>query len=367
MPESDQKLTITYESDGSITPMDTVSVEEKLQHLDEMTAAINSIDDEAVPPELKEKIITEFAESVNEHWVTSDEIQRIEEELLGGKVQDIDEDAKYALMHTVNALNVDDLKIQMGLIDDPAAGHIPTPSAEEKKVQENFMNMLLGDQRIIAISGLIGAGKDTIADYLVESHGYTKINFADKLKDSVANMFNLDRDLLEGNTPEGRIWREQKLDFWSAEMNMDVTPRYLLQIYGTECMRNGFYDDVWVAFVKQELVKNPDKKYVIPDARFANEGRMVKSLGGAVWRVTRGPDPEWVEEAAKFNQHVWSNSTDEYDDPFSNGKFSVHPSERGMMGFKFDAVVDNDSTFVDLYENVWSRLINTAYLAPKEG
>ena len=36
---------------------------------------------------------------------------------------------------------------------------------------------------IIGICGLIGSGKGTVADILVEYHGFQKISFADKLKD----------------------------------------------------------------------------------------------------------------------------------------------------------------------------------------
>ena len=41
---------------------------------------------------------------------------------------------------------------------------------------------------IIGICGLIGSGKDTIADYLIRKHNFQKISFADKLKDSVSVM-----------------------------------------------------------------------------------------------------------------------------------------------------------------------------------
>jgi len=48
---------------------------------------------------------------------------------------------------------------------------------------------------IIGICGLIGSGKDTIADYLVKEHNFIKLSFADKLKDCVAEMFDWNRDL----------------------------------------------------------------------------------------------------------------------------------------------------------------------------
>ena len=49
---------------------------------------------------------------------------------------------------------------------------------------------------IIGICGLIGSGKGTAADILVEQHGFTKISFADKLKDGVATVFGWDREML---------------------------------------------------------------------------------------------------------------------------------------------------------------------------
>ena len=53
---------------------------------------------------------------------------------------------------------------------------------------------------LIGVVGLIGSGKGTVSDRLVEQHGYQKDSFAKSLKDAVASMFNWDRNLLEGDT-----------------------------------------------------------------------------------------------------------------------------------------------------------------------
>ena len=71
---------------------------------------------------------------------------------------------------------------------------------------------------IIGICGLIGGGKGTVGDILVEHHNFEKLSFADKLKDAVAHMFDWDRALLEGITDESRKWREQQDDFWSKKL-----------------------------------------------------------------------------------------------------------------------------------------------------
>jgi hypothetical protein len=148
---------------------------------------------------------------------------------------------------------------------------------------------------IIGICGLIGSGKDTIADYLVEQHNFQKMSFADKLKDAVAQMFEWDRQLLDGKTDESRAWREQPDAYWSKELGKSVTPRYALQMFGTECMRNGFYDGIWVSLAKKKIMDNPQINWVIPDVRFVNEADMIKTVGGLVWWVKRGTLPLWFK------------------------------------------------------------------------
>ena len=133
---------------------------------------------------------------------------------------------------------------------------------------------------IIGICGLIGSGKGTAADILVEQHGFTKISFADKLKDGVATVFGWDREMLEGDSSESREWRETQDEFWTKETKRTVTPRLVLQEFGTDCMRNGFFDGIWVSLVKQQLIENPKKNFVIPDVRFPNEAKMITKLNG---------------------------------------------------------------------------------------
>ena len=60
---------------------------------------------------------------------------------------------------------------------------------------------------IIGICGLIGSGKDTVAQTLIDNHNFVKTSFADRLKDAVAVMFNWNRELLDGKTDESRVCR----------------------------------------------------------------------------------------------------------------------------------------------------------------
>ena len=132
---------------------------------------------------------------------------------------------------------------------------------------------------IIGICGFIGAGKDTAADYLVGFHGYRRDSFANTLKDAVSAVFGWDRELLEGTTKTSREWREQVDPWWAERLQMpDLTPRWILQHWGTEVCRNNFHQDIWVASVENKLRQSKDN-IVITDCRFANEVNSLKNVG----------------------------------------------------------------------------------------
>ena len=201
---------------------------------------------------------------------------------------------------------------------------------------------------IVGICGLIGSGKGTVADILVEQ-GFTKVSFADKLKDGVATIFGWDRAMLEGDTDESRAWRELRDDFWSNETQMEVSPRLVLQLFGTDCMRNGYYDGVWVSLLKQQILDNPGD-YVIPDVRFRNEQDMIRELSGQIWRVQRGDVPEWYG-CAMLDNTTGGNLMEAYD---------IHSSEYKWIDLnnKFDTTIYNNNTLDQLKQLVLNEISN---------
>ena len=199
---------------------------------------------------------------------------------------------------------------------------------------------------IIGICGLIGCGKGTVGDILVDDYGFTKLSFADKLKDGVATVFNWDRAMLEGDTVESREWRETQDDFWTRETGRTITPRLVLQEFGTDCMRHGFDDGIWVSLVKQELVRYPNKNFVIPDVRFPNEANMIKSIHGEVWRVRRGQDPVWM----RMYQDIGVEPKD------------VHESEWRWAKVDFNHIIYNDLGIDELRSQVKGLLASNEHL-----
>jgi hypothetical protein len=195
---------------------------------------------------------------------------------------------------------------------------------------------------IIGICGFIGSGKDTVADYLVNFHEFRRESFASTLKDAVASVFGWDRTMLEGRTKEAREWREQIDFWWSNRLGMQITPRYVLQYWGTEVCRKAFHDDIWIASLENKIRTSKDD-IVISDCRFPNEILAIKNAGGTIAWVKRGPLPDWYDTAIAANQgHNWA---------VQDLKMrKIHASETAWVGTHFDAILDNNHTIDELYK-----------------
>jgi hypothetical protein len=139
--------------------------------------------------------------------------------------------------------------------------------------------------------------------------------------------------------------------WWAERLNMpNLTPRWVLQYWGTEVCRRSFHDDIWIASLENKLRTSKDN-IVISDCRFPNEIKSIKDAGGIVVRIVRGPEPDWYEAALSANRGpdgnaTWSISRQQLE------KLKIHPSETAWIGTKFDVILDNNYSFDDLYAQV---------------
>lgn len=205
------------------------------------------------------------------------------------------------------------------------------------------------ERNIIAINGTIGSGKDSFAQAFIDA-GYQRMSFAKNLKDSVAAIFGWDREMLEGNTVESRRIRELPDPFWCKKMGRDdVSPRWVLQNYGTDVMRKYFHDNIWVFSLEYDMI-NMEGDIIITDCRFPNELKMIRSNGGTVIEVQRTL-PYWYGLAASYNTGSIKMKPVELE--------AVHNSEWAWIGVnKPTHVVKNDGTLEDLYSKASAIITN---------
>lgn len=205
---------------------------------------------------------------------------------------------------------------------------------------------------LVGISGLIGAGKDTFADFLVKNHNFEKISFAGSLKDTASVIFGWNREMLEGSTLSARKERDKPDHWWARKLDMpNFTPRYALQQLGTEVFREGFHQDIWILSLEHKIINNPGN-YVISDMRFPNEIDMVKRLNGTTVCIQRGELPQWWNIAEKrFSE---PDKADIYAKRLAEA--GVHASEFSWVGSHFDYVLTNNES-LDTLESVSTRLV----------
>jgi len=142
---------------------------------------------------------------------------------------------------------------------------------------------------IIGLSGYAGSGKDTAGEILVKHHGFTRVAFADRLKELA---LRINPDVAQAVAASG----------WETAKREEYVRRFL-QDLGTQA-RQVLFADVWIRALFENL--EPNKHYVITDVRFTNEADTVRKSGGLVVRISR-------PNVGPVNEHISETHMDDYD------------------------------------------------------
>ena len=207
---------------------------------------------------------------------------------------------------------------------------------------------------IIGIVGFAGSGKDTLADRLCDKWNFKRFAFADSLKDAVSSIFGWPRHLLQGDTAESRSWREHQDDFWSEAFDKPITPRIILQIVGTEVMRNSLLDNIWIKSLQHKLMAST-VDCVITDVRFPNEIDFLKSMNAKIIEVKRF-EPAWVNEISSMHYSM----IEAY---MKADRATIHASEwqRFTIDQKkyIDHVISNTGTKEEFFQKIDEYCVDT--------
>ena len=173
---------------------------------------------------------------------------------------------------------------------------------------------------IIGLSGYAQSGKDTIANHLVEHHGFTRIAFADPMREALYALNPTVTDIpeLQGISLQ---WLVDKMGWDFAKVDSPQV-RTLLQRFGTEVGRKLWGENFWVDRAMAKAAQYD--KVVVTDVRFPNEYEAIEAAGGKLWRVEKP----------------------------GNGAVNRHESETALDEFLFDRVIPNVGTIGDLQATV---------------
>ena len=177
----------------------------------------------------------------------------------------------------------------------------------------------------LSLSGWMRSGKDTIASFLVNEYGYTKLSFAGALKAEVAR---------------GVGCRPEELD----EEPLHTQIRPVLQAWSTE-FRRGQDSDYWVKQALMAVVAIGNDPIVFTDTRFVNE---LEALRGKRFTTVEVRMSQLDVERALF---AAGKTEEEVESMLS------HPSERDWQRWRFDKTVLSIPSQIRLLTNQIEEVI----------
>lgn len=129
---------------------------------------------------------------------------------------------------------------------------------------------------LIGLSGKKQSGKSTIANHLMDKHGFFEVSWAYPIKEIIGRrLFGFSEEELYGSLKD------------SINPTWKATPRQAYQYAGS--VFREFYPDFWVILglrrINNLLEKN--RNVVVSDCRYLNEALAIKSLGGYILRIER--------------------------------------------------------------------------------
>lgn len=204
----------------------------------------------------------------------------------------------------------------------------------------------MNDSIILGISGHKQSGKSTLAEYLTrhfeaaEHERYASTySFADALKNFCINTLGLSKEQCYGtdeqkNTVTKYLWDNIPMDIRmkysnqkerrshvellefggqknvSQEYNLPrsgiMTGREVMQVFGSDIMRNYFSDMIWVNGTISQIKKDKSQVSIVADVRFTSEvNAILEQSNGYIVRLTREIDPS--------DRHISEIELDNYD------------------------------------------------------
>jgi hypothetical protein len=223
--------------------------------------------------------------------------------------------------------------------------------------------------KVIALSGWKQSGKDTLANYLIENHGFIRYAFADTLKNMVAETYNIPRDHCDnvdfkekpilkypvspkdkfsysintmmidnfrgenGEKPTRYVVSSDSGFMGAIEGNEKPfkvywTPRALCILEGS--IKRSVTSQFWVQTVIDTIKRKNEGLFVISDMRYLNEmDQLKKAFGDQLITI-------------RVNRFEQIDTTD--------------PSERDLDDANFNIVLNNKGSVVEYYETIKEKV-----------
>ena len=182
---------------------------------------------------------------------------------------------------------------------------------------------------LVALTGHAGHGKDTIVRILSEDFGFTRISFADPVREMCLAVDPYCPLITEDTYSCSRLSFIVREFGWDEAKKNPIVREYL-QRMGTEAVRNILGEHIWANLAMRKCAEV--RRAAISDLRFPNEESAIKNNNGIIWRVERTG--------------------------FVNSVGTSHASEAYSDKIKFDELIINDGTIENLRTKIHALVLN---------
>jgi hypothetical protein len=217
--------------------------------------------------------------------------------------------------------------------------------------------------KIIGFAGRCRSGKTELAKVCVE-HGYNKLYFALPLKQLCADILDVSIDGINKAKNDGTVINlhigddicsilSEKTDISLDKVKETCygktlkTVREMLQFIGTDLIRN--YNTDWHVNRIKEMI-NPELDYVFDDVRFPNEKKLIESLGGDCWFITRTT----LDNISNHSSETSITINDCWNRIIINDK-TLH-----YLLFKWDSFINDYEKSCSIRDKEFNRILETS-------
>jgi hypothetical protein len=206
--------------------------------------------------------------------------------------------------------------------------------------------------KIIALSGWAHSGKDTCAQFLIDNHGFTRLAFADVLKDMTAEAYNVSRDWFDDVTKkEAPLFQYPAMSTDSfADTVIELIEGHLRTEDG--CKATDFYEDDDGYLYLSRDDKHDELLYHTPRSLLVLEGSTKRTVDPNYWvkRAVSNATPEglYVISDLRFQSEVDGLKEAAGDDNVITMRVlrfestdQTDASERDLDHYDFDHYIDN--------------------------
>ena len=185
---------------------------------------------------------------------------------------------------------------------------------------------------VIGLYGIIGSGKTIASEFLVNNMKFTKLAFADPIKEACKSIFNFSKIQMSDRQEKEKI-----------DPRYGVSPRQAFRLIGHDCLRSTVGPDIWVKNMEDRIYNinkniSATKNIIVDDVRYQNEINFIEHYqNGFVIPIIRPNNP--------FEVHA------------------VHASDTQQINIKkTDVIIYNDAGIAELKVKILFMLYDLKFL-----